>query len=104
MTDNINPTHYMVEVRVTLPNGPFPTARVECADVMEALGFNNNAYLWNAFSYIWRHKAKNGMEDIRKAIWYLQRMLPEEEEISPAKQHAAIRDGFGKLREMEDGE
>ena len=104
MNDNINPSHYMVDMVVTLPNGKITTARVECADLMEALGFHDNAYLWNAMSYIWRHRDKNNTEDLRKAVWYLKRMLPEEEETSPARQHAAIRDGFEKLREMEEGE
>ena len=29
--------------------------------------------LCNAFKYIWRTKNKNGIEDIDKAIWYLNK-------------------------------
>lgn len=29
----------------------------------------------NAFKYIWRHMSKNGMQDIEKAIWYLNKYL-----------------------------
>ena len=46
----------------------------ECIDVME-LTFGTNAVssfcICNAFKYLWRHKHKNGKEDIEKAKWYL---------------------------------
>ena len=29
----------------------------------------------NAIKYLWRWKHKNGIEDIKKAQWYLQRMI-----------------------------
>lgn len=31
----------------------------------------------NAIKYLWRWKDKNGTEDIRKAIWYCERLLKE---------------------------
>lgn len=31
----------------------------------------------NAIKYLWRWKYKNGAEDIRKAIWYCERLLKE---------------------------
>lgn len=31
--------------------------------------------LCNAFKYIWRHSRKNGVEDIRKAKWYIDKYL-----------------------------
>ena len=47
---------------------------IECIDVME-LTFGTQAVInfcmCNAFKYLWRYKAKNGEEDIRKAEWYL---------------------------------
>lgn len=30
--------------------------------------------------YIYRHKRKNGMEDIKKAIWYLNKYVELEEQ------------------------
>lgn len=61
--DNVNhPSHY--EGHTSL----------ECIDVME-LTFGGNAVmdfcLCNAFKYLWRHKHKNGKEDIEKARWYV---------------------------------
>jgi hypothetical protein len=45
---------------------------VECIDVVEHFGFN----LGNAVKYIWRadHKG-NAIEDMRKAIWYVEREI-----------------------------
>jgi len=49
--------------------------KYEVIDVIEdwKLGFN----LGNAVKYIARAEHKNGVEDIKKAIWYLQRYLGE---------------------------
>lgn len=47
---------------------------IECIDAMlVAFGSYNVFYfcLQNAFKYLWRHKNKNGLEDVRKAQWYL---------------------------------
>jgi hypothetical protein len=49
---------------------------LECIDVME-LVFGMDAVsdfcLCNAFKYLWRHKHKNGKEDLDKARWYIER-------------------------------
>ena len=46
----------------------------ECIEMMEMV-FGKDAVIdfciLNAFKYIWRHKKKNGDEDIAKAEWYL---------------------------------
>ena len=51
----------------------------ECIDMMDLLFKENDNLivgflLGNAFKYIWRHKAKNGDEDLYKAEWYLNRV------------------------------
>lgn len=56
MTDNINPKHYRQHAH-------------ECIEFTQYLNFN----LGNAFKYIWRHREKNGREDLEKALWYLKR-------------------------------
>lgn len=61
--DNVNhPKHY--------ENGP------ECIEVMEA-AFGDCMLLdycvLNAFKYYWRHTRKNGLEDLRKMDWYLDK-------------------------------
>ena len=34
----------------------------------------------NALKYLWRWKRKNGVEDLKKARWYLERLIKEEED------------------------
>ncbi|MBX7271096.1 DUF3310 domain-containing protein [Pseudomonas chloritidismutans] len=45
---------------------------VECIEVAELLPFT----LGNAFKYVFRHGQKGGLEDLRKAHWYLDRIEP----------------------------
>lgn len=52
----------------------YETGKFECIEVMEeALGKEavKNFCICNAFKYLYRHKNKNGLEDIKKAKWYL---------------------------------
>jgi hypothetical protein len=44
---------------------------VECIDITEHMGF----CLGNAIKYIWRANLKGGLEDLRKAQWYIQREI-----------------------------
>lgn len=49
---------------------------IECIEAMEiAFGYEAtfNFCKLNAFKYLWRHKTKNGEEDIKKAFWYVDR-------------------------------
>lgn len=63
ITNNINPDHYTKE------------CSLECIESMELI-FGEKAVLdfciCNAWKYIWRHKNKNGDEDLEKAKWYLE--------------------------------
>ena len=66
MTDNVNhPTHY---------NGKF-----ECIDIIEDITKDlvgiEAVCTANAIKYIWRWKHKNGIEDLRKAVWYLNKLI-----------------------------
>jgi len=66
MNDPVNsPKHY-----TTHPSG------IECIDVTEHMGFN----LGNAVKYIWRcDLKKDAIEDLRKAIWYVEREIQRRE-------------------------
>lgn len=60
-TDMVNnPPHYKNH-----PSG------VECITVSEHFNFN----LGNALKYIWRSDHKNGLEDLKKARWYVDREI-----------------------------
>ena len=49
-----------------------PPSGIECIQITEHMGFN----LGNAVKYVWRADLKaNADEDLRKAIWYIQREL-----------------------------
>jgi hypothetical protein len=56
----------------------YETNGVECIVAMEAAQGADavrDFCICNAFKYIWRHKHKNGAEDIKKAVWYLNKWL-----------------------------
>ena len=39
---------------------------------------SHQAYCWqNSFKYLWRWPYKNGIEDLKKARWYLERLINE---------------------------
>ena len=50
---------------------------IECIDALEAmLGDGFEAYLQgNIAKYLWRYKYKNGVEDLKKAQWYLNKLI-----------------------------
>lgn len=61
MNDPINhPKHY-----TSHPSG------VECIKVTEHFNFN----VGNAIKYLWRMDHKNGLEDLKKAQWYIAREI-----------------------------
>ena len=61
----------------------YTSGGIECIDAMQA-AFGAEAVkdfcMCNAFKYLWRHRNKNGVEDLKKARWYLNRLIEEVEE------------------------
>lgn len=61
----------------------YTSGGIECIDAMQA-AFGDETVkdfcLCNAFKYLWRHRNKNGVEDLKKARWYLNRLIEEVEE------------------------
>jgi methyl coenzyme M reductase subunit C-like uncharacterized protein (methanogenesis marker protein 7) len=68
--DNINPMHYR-------------EGKVECIDAIESatknLSGTDSYYVGNIIKYIWRFQHKNGIEDLKKAKWYLDRLIENKE-------------------------
>lgn len=67
MNDPVNhPTHYT-------------QGGIECIDAIKAAvtGLDGFEAVLTAqiIKYIWRWKHKNGLEDLKKALWYLQRLI-----------------------------
>ena len=56
----------------------YKSGKYECIDVMVAI-FGKVAVMYfcllNAFKYIWRTEKKNGVHDIKKSIWYLNKYI-----------------------------
>tara|TARA_R100000231_G_scaffold71501_2_gene56519 strand:- start:264 stop:536 length:273 start_codon:yes stop_codon:yes gene_type:complete len=50
---------------------------IECIDAIEAAtGDGYEYYLQgNIIKYLWRYRYKNGVEDLKKAQWYLSRLI-----------------------------
>ena len=71
--DNVNrPAHYT-------------QGGIECIDAIKAAmtpeafrGFLKG----NIQKYMWRYEKKNGLEDLKKARWYLDRLIGEMEELN----------------------
>ena len=71
----------MIEIKSEIDNVNHPqhyadSCSIECIDAMAlAWGFDYTAIYCqiNAFKYLWRWKNKNGIEDLDKAEWYLNK-------------------------------
>ena len=68
--DNVNsPSHY------TQANG------LECIDAITAAVSGKSGIeavcVANVIKYLWRYELKNGVEDVKKAQWYLNRLVSE---------------------------
>lgn len=56
----------------------YDTGKFEYIEVMqETQGIEavKSFYICNAFKYLYRHVNKNGLEDIKKAQWYLSKCI-----------------------------
>ena len=61
----------------------YATGKYECIDIMiETHGKEAvmDFCILNAFKYLYRHNYKNGIEDIKKASWYLNKYIELSEE------------------------
>ena len=94
--DNVNhPSHYT-------------KGSIECIDAIEsALGKSDfQAYCQgNILKYVWRWKEKGGIEDLKKARWYIDRIVGEEVyEFPPMENVEAFEpiDMIEKMREELD--
>jgi hypothetical protein len=68
---------------IVIHPGHYETGKFEPIEVMHAaLGIDSVKALCicNAFKYLYRHKRKNGLEDIKKAKWYIDKYLELSEE------------------------
>ncbi len=54
-------------------------AGVECIDAIRAATDEGYQYYLqgNIIKYLWRYRYKNGTEDLKKAQWYLEKLIEE---------------------------
>lgn len=54
---------------------------IECIDALKAATVGKRGIeavcVANVVKYLWRYEEKNGIEDVRKAKWYIERLLKE---------------------------
>lgn len=57
----------------------YTSGKVECIDAIDSaiasLSGSEAFYTAQVLKYIWRWKLKNGVEDLNKAKWYLERLI-----------------------------
>tara|TARA_Y100000593_G_C4212294_1_gene287475 strand:+ start:193 stop:477 length:285 start_codon:yes stop_codon:yes gene_type:complete len=91
MTDFIFPNHWSeerkkawmdyYELRQEDPTNPkYYKMGIEPMDYAESHNFN--MYQHNILKYITRYHMKNGLEDLHKAKWYLERLIEKESDDS----------------------
>ena len=49
--------------------------QIECIDYIESLGHGEGFCIGNVIKYVARYNQKGGVEDLRKAAWYLNRAI-----------------------------
>ena len=69
--DPVNPRYYQMTIR---------GHEIQLHEVITALGLDANHHLASAMEYIARHAAKNGVEDLRKAKWRIERAIERAEQ------------------------
>jgi hypothetical protein len=56
---------------------------IECIDALEAATIDLQGIeavcTANAIKYLWRWKNKNGLEDLKKARWYIDKLISQRE-------------------------
>ena len=94
MNDTVNhPAHYC-------------SGGIECIDAIKAatedLTCLEAVCTGNAMKYLWRWKRKNGVEDLRKADWYIRRLIRELEEPPKNEPERAALCTSGRLARLDE--
>ena len=74
------------ESNVDMVNHPshYTQGGIECIDALNAATVSKTGIeavcTANVIKYLWRYEEKNGIEDVKKARWYIDRLIKELEE------------------------
>jgi hypothetical protein len=95
--DPVNPSHYK--------QGPAETIDIIEAAIAKAPSNKAAGLHWQVLKYVLRCWLKNGIEDLKKAKWYLDRLIHSFEANEPVEQSKAqlnsdtIPEGYRKLKD-----
>ena len=71
------------ELNANMVNHPshYNQGDIECIDALKAATVSKTGIeavcTANAIKYLWRYEEKNGIEDVKKARWYIDRLIKE---------------------------
>ena len=67
----------------------YTSGRIECIDAIDAAVADKPGeeapYVANVIKYVWRYRRKGGAESLRKARWYLDRLISKLEPVPQAR-------------------
>lgn len=72
----------MEKVNQDMVNSPshYTRGEIDCIEALKA-SMTKEQFLGHlkatAIAYLWRYDLKNGVEDVKKAKWYIERMVKE---------------------------
>ena len=75
-----NVIKHLAEKKSDMVNAPahYTSGKVECIDAIESM-LSKDEFIGflrgNILKYQWRYKNKNGVEDLKKAQWYFDRLI-----------------------------
>jgi len=77
--DEVLDTYYSKQPDMVNSPPHYNQAGIECIDAIRAAtGDGYQYYLQgNIIKYLWRYRYKNGIEDLNKAKWYLDKLIEE---------------------------
>lgn len=81
--EDIERTSKKITNKIDMVNSPthYNSTEIECIEaIAAATGDGFEYYLQgNIMKYLWRYRYKNGTEDLKKARWYLDKLITEVE-------------------------
>lgn len=80
---SVNDDRLARDMGVDVVNHPshYTQGDIECIDAIKAATVGKTGIeavcVANVVKYLWRYEEKNGVEDVKKARWYLERLISE---------------------------
>lgn len=76
---DIDKTFVLLKKDIVNKPSHYTQGKVECIDAIESAVINKSGVesvcVSNVIKYLWRYESKNGLEDVKKAQWYINRLV-----------------------------